>query len=115
MKRILVLFYSQSGQLAEVARSVLEPLQNSGDLTVAVEELRPAVPFPFPWKLRQFFDVFPESVEEIPCALQPFHFDPEAEFDLVILFFQVWFLSPSVPITAFLQSAAARKVLAGRP
>jgi hypothetical protein len=36
------------------------------------------------------------------------------EFDLVILAYQVWFLSPSLPMTAFLQRDAAR-LLKGKP
>jgi hypothetical protein len=39
----------------------------------------------------------------------------DAVFDLVILAWTVWYLSPSQPMTAFLQSAEGRRLLAGRP
>ena len=41
--------------------------------------------------------------------------DPDEHFDLVILAYQVWYLSPSIPVSAFLQSPEAKKILNGRP
>jgi hypothetical protein len=49
-----------------------------------------------------------------PPELQPVAFDPDGRFDLVIIAYQVWFLSPSLPVTGFLKSEAAR-VLKGKP
>ena len=40
--------------------------------------------------------------------MKPFSFDPDAKFDLVILAYQVWYLSPSLPVTGFLRSPEAR-------
>ena len=114
MKRYLVVYYSQTGQLTEIAHSILEPLAASDQVELVFEELRPQKPYPFPWSAMEFADAFPESLQEIPCALKPVRFDPQAHFDGVILAYQVWYLSPSIPISAFLQSAAAR-VMAGRP
>ena len=39
----------------------------------------------------------------------------DEQFDLVILAYQVWYLAPSGPITAFLKSEAGRRLLHGRP
>ena len=62
-----------------------------------------------------FFQVFPESVREIPCELEPLKNDPDEDYDLVILAYQVWYLSPSIPITSFLKSEDARKIMKNKP
>jgi hypothetical protein len=113
VKRALVIFYSQTGQLKEIVDSVTASLGE--DFELVIEELKPVPPYPFPWRGMPFFQAFPESVQEIPCVLEPFKFNPDQDFDLVILAYQVWYLSPSIPFTAFLQSPEARKVLKGKP
>ena len=49
-----------------------------------------------------------------PPEMIPVGFDPDSHFDLVVLAYQVWFLSPSLPVTGFLASSAAR-VLKDKP
>ena len=112
-KKVLVVFYTQSGQLKDIIDSCFLPMQEDFDFTY--EELRPSPDFPFPWKGMSFYQAFPESVQEIPCPLEAFSFDPEEDFDLIILAYQPWYLSPSIPFTAFLQSNAAKKVLKDKP
>jgi len=112
-KKALVVYYTQSGQLKNIVDRVCAPLET--DFEFVYEELEPKPSFPFPWKGMSFYQAFPESVQEIPCELEPFSFDPDENFDLIILAYQVWYLSPSIPFTAFLQSAAAAKVLKGKP
>ncbi len=113
MKKVLVVYYSQTGQAKEIVDSVINPLKF--DFEITFEELKPKEPYPFPWKGMSFFQVFPESVKEIPCELEPFGFDPDENFDLIILAFQVWYLSPSIPISSFLQTQEAKKVLNNKP
>lgn len=113
MKKILIIFYTQSGQLKQIVDSVTSPL--SQDFNLFFEELKPDPPYPFPWRGMPFFQVFPESVKEIPCTLKPLTRSPEEDYDLVILAYQVWFLSPSIPIVSFLQSEEAKKILKGKP
>lgn len=108
MTRILVLYYSQTGQLTRAVRSMLSPLSGRSDVEIVWQQLEPLEPFPFPWGFLRFFDTFPECVYLDPTPIRPVSFSPEARFDLVILAYQVWFLSPSLPITAFLKSPAAR-------
>lgn len=115
MKRVLVVYYSQTGQLADIARSTIAPLRESAEVEVTTLELKPKVAYPFPWPVGYFFDTFPETVYEEPDALEPFDVPADADFDLVILAYQVWFLSPSKPTTAFLQSPQARAWLKGKP
>lgn len=108
MIRILVLHYSQTGQLTRAVKSLLSPLANRPDVEIVWQNLEPVEPFPFPWGFFRFFDTFPECVHLDPPPIRPVAFGPTARFDLVVLSYQVWFLSPSLPVTAFLKSEAAR-------
>jgi hypothetical protein len=112
MKRILVVYYSQSGQLQRAARAVAAPLLAAGH-AVDFVALEPAKPYPFPWPFWQFLDAFPESVYLDPPPLKPWQ--AGSDYDLVILAYTVWFLSPAPPITAFLKSEAGRALLKNTP
>lgn len=114
MKSVLLIQYSQSGQLTDVARSVAAPLIADPNIEVTVETLRPKVPFPFPWPFFTFFDTFPSAVYMDGCELEPLSINANKQFDLVILAYQVWFLSPSIPVTGFLKSESGQKLLAGK-
>lgn len=111
MKRVLVVYYTQSGQLKEIIDSVLSPLT---EVTIDFLPIDTATPFPFPWTDDTFFDVFPESYLQIPQPLQPFNL-PHTDYDLVILGYQVWYLSPSIPLSSFLQHPEAKKLLSDKP
>jgi hypothetical protein len=113
MKKALVVYYSQSGQAKEIVSTIVNPLQPKFE--IVFEELKPLPSYPFPWTGMSFFQTFPESVQEIPCTLQHFSFNPDENFDLVILAFQVWYLSPSIPINSFLQSPEGKRVLKNKP
>jgi len=115
MKKILVVYFSQTGQLTEIVKSVLSPVEKSQDVSLVFEKLRPKKKFPFPWTSQQFCDVFPESFQEIPCELEPFSFDSDDDFDLIVLAYTVWYMSPSIPVATFLQSSEAQKVIKNRP
>jgi hypothetical protein len=115
IKRILVLSYSQTGQLSEITQRIVAPLQQSPHCYVYVENLRPVAPYPFPWGIFNFLDAFPESAHMVAPPLQPLSLTGDEEFDLVIVPYQVWFLAPSLPITAFLKHPLAQKLLAGKP
>jgi hypothetical protein len=108
MTRILILHYSQTGQLTRAVRAMMAPLADRADVELVWQELVPREPYPFPWGFFTFLDVFPESVYLDPPALQPVAFGADSRFDLVILAYQPWFLSPSLPITGFLKSTAAQ-------
>src|SRR5690554_3110473 len=98
MKKVLVISYTQTGQLNDILDSLLAPLEQAPDVAVTRCAIRPRAAYPYPWPKEQFFDVFPEAALGIPDALEPV--DPrvlEADYDLVILGYQVWFLSPSIP------------------
>ena len=113
MKNCLILYFSQSGQSLEIAKAVTEPLKS--EFNLHFEELRPVTSFPFPWKGMSFFQVFPESVMEMLCPMITPTIDLSKRFDLVILAFPVWYLSPPIPLTSFLRSEAANTLLMDTP
>lgn len=115
MRRILVIDYSQTGQTRRLRDSVCAPLDTSPELQVDYLELEPARPFPFPWPFLHFFEIFPETVQMQPVPLKPISVDPQTRYDLVLLCYQVWFLSPSLPVSSFLQSPEAAQLLKDTP
>ena len=113
-KRVLVVSYSQSGQLARLKESFLRDIRGTAGIEVDDVVLRPAQPFAFPWRFLPFFDAFPETVHLQPAPIEPPVLTHE-RYDLVVIAYSVWFLSPAQPITAFLQSETARRVLRDTP
>jgi len=114
-KRVLVICYSQTGQLSRIADNFLAPLRDAPEADLRIEVLRPVRDYPFPWPFLRFFDTFPETVHAVAPPLQPLTLQGDEDFDLVILFYQVWFLSPSLPITAFLRHPVAQRLLKNKP
>jgi hypothetical protein len=114
-KRVLIVYYSQSGQLQNVLTSMLKPLMLCDSIEVSVLPLYPSEGFAFPWSFWNFFDAFPESVfcDALPNISYELS-DPES-FDLIILGYLPWFLSPSLPISAFMKSAKAKIILKNKP
>ena len=115
-RRVLVVHYSSpSGQLSEVIRNFSSPLAESGDIELHELVLRPRKPYPFPWPILRFFDTFPETIYLDPPEMEPFAPDAGLRYDLVILGYQVWFLSPSGPTVGFLKSPEAQALLKDTP
>lgn len=104
MTRILVLYYSQTGQLTRSVQSMMGPLETRADVQVVWQNVQPVEAYPFPWPFLEFFDTFPACVYMDAPAIKPLGFAADDKFDLVVLAYQVWFLSPSLPITGFLAS-----------
>jgi hypothetical protein len=116
MFRVLAVHYSSpSGQLSEVMRKLCAPLAQAGDVELRELVLRPRQPYPFPWPILRFFDTFPETIYLDPPEMEPFGPDAKQRYDLVILGYQVWFLSPSGPTAGFLKSTEAQALLADTP
>ncbi|MDX6181049.1 dialkylresorcinol condensing enzyme DarA [Flavobacterium sp. Fl-77] len=116
MKNVLVIYYSQSGQLESIARNIAKPFLDSDDIQVTFLDIKLEKPFPFPWNKNAFFDAFPESFKQIPTTLQPVSESiVNTKYDLILLHYQVWYLSPSIPVNSFLKSAEAKKMLHNTP
>lgn len=112
MKNVLVIYYSQSGQLEEIARSIAQPFLEDEGVHLDFYEIRTVHSFPFPWRGDVFFNVFPETFQQIPEEIHP----PathilEKKYDLVLFHYQVWYLTPSIPINSFLKSPYASMIL----
>ncbi len=115
VKSVLAVYYSQSGQMRAVMDRVLAPVAAAEDieLTRVVLDVEPA--FPYPWPFWRFLDAFPETVALMPPPLKSLPLRGNERFDLIVLGYPVWFLSPAPALTAFLQSPAARAVLRSSP
>jgi hypothetical protein len=81
-----------------------------------VEKLRvyPETPYPFPWTGKSFFAVMPDSVNQVPGPLQPFSFGEDA-YDLIILGYQAWFLSPSIPANSLMSDPRFKALARNTP
>ncbi|HTP39223.1 MAG TPA: dialkylresorcinol condensing enzyme [Steroidobacteraceae bacterium] len=116
MKRVLVVYYSQTGQLGDIVDSLTAPLRaDPANFDVVLAPLKPLTPFVFPWSFWGFFNTFPECIFDDAGPNAPLAIADGAEFDLVILAYTVWFISPSLPTTAFLQSEQGARLLRGKP
>ena len=111
MKSVLVIYYTQTGQLRQILDSIVSPLEADPGIRVDFLEIRPRTPFPFPWTRKAFFGIFPECVREVPIPIEPVTLPEGAHYDLILLAFQPWYLSPSLPISSFLGSPEAQKLL----
>jgi len=112
-KKVLAVFYSQSGQLEQIIDQFTLPFTNTG---AEVEKLRiyPEQAYPFPWTGKSFFSVMPDCVLQVPGKLQPFNFK-ESRYDLIILGYQAWFLSPSIPFNTLLFDPRFREIARDTP
>lgn len=115
MKKILVVYYTQTGQAKLALDATLKPFTENSNYQIDYLLIKPKKAFPYPWKYTEFFDVFPETVHGIPCELEAIHIDTSVNYDLVFIAYQPWFLSICVPINSFLQTPEARLLLNNKP
>lgn len=110
---VLAIYYTQTGQLAEIVDNFTKPFIEAG-IEVEKVSIKPAVDYEFPWTSDRFFDKMPESVLGIPTELAPFTLR-ETSYALIIFAYQPWFLSPSLPATSLLANPAFRAILKNTP
>ncbi|MBL4593603.1 MAG: hypothetical protein JKX68_07295 [Flavobacteriales bacterium] len=111
MKKILVVSFSQSGQLTQIVNNFLIPFKGADIDWVKIE---PKDPFPFPWSNEEFYNVFPETVLEESIQLNPPNFKHQ-EYDLIILGYQPWYLSPSMTTTALFENEKFCSLINNKP
>ena len=111
--KIAVFYYTQTQQLFHILKSLLSPLEKKG-CTVIYKEIEPVVPFDFPWTSDGFYQAFPESRQEIKFENKEIDYSDIGDADLVVLGYQPWFLSPSIPFSSFLQQPSAQHYLNGK-
>jgi len=112
-KKILAIYFTQTGQLGNIIDHFTAPLVEAGN-TVENVCVQPLQPYPFPWKGKSFFAQMPDCVLHVPTAMQPFQLK-ETSYDLVILGYQAWFLSPCIPVNSMLQDPALQRILKNTP
>ena len=115
-QKILVTYYSQSGQLKEIMQNVSKVFADADEYEVTYYEIKLKEDFAFPWTAEVFYNTFPESYLQVPKEIIP----PSDEilnkkYDLILFGYQVWFLTPSIPVVSFLKSTYAEKLLADTP
>ncbi len=115
MKKILVLYYTQSGQIKEILDSILSSFKPE-NIQIDYAQIQPEHDFPFPWQpVSKFYDTFPESAKGIAIPTKALNVNKPEQYDLVILGLQVWYLAPSLPIHSFLKSQEASEILRNKP
>lgn len=115
MKKILVVYFTQTGQAKQALDATLNPFKENKNYQLDYLLIKPKKAFPYPWSYTEFFDIFPETVHGIPCELESLDIDTSTNYDLIVIAYQPWFLSVCVPISSFLQSIEAKQLLANKP
>ncbi|WP_026450864.1 hypothetical protein [Aequorivita capsosiphonis] len=115
MKEVLIIYYSQSGQLTDILKNIASTISDE-KVNISYYEIVPKKKFPFPWEQEEFYGAFPETFLQIPTPLESVPSEILGKkYDLVILGYTTWYLTPSIPINSFLKSAEAKALLANTP
>ena len=115
MKEVLIIYYSQTGQLFDILKNVASTISDE-KVNISYCEILPKKKFPFPWKQEEFYGAFPETFLQIPTPLEAIPAEIlQKKYDLVILGYTTWYLTPSIPINSFLKSEEAKTLLANTP
>lgn len=112
-KKVLAIYYSQSGQLGEIIDNFTAPLSEAG-VTVEKVRIRPVEEYAFPWTGERFYGIMPDCVLGATTPLTPFTLK-ESSYDLIILGYQAWFLYPSIPSSSLLQHPVFTAVAKNTP
>ncbi len=115
MKKILVIHYSQTGQLTRILNAITAPLSTDPEIQLTFETIWPANPYPYPWNLIRFLEAMPTANQFEKIEIEPLKIRCDENFDLIILGYQPWYLSPSPPVSSFLQSPEAEALFRDRP
>lgn len=112
-KKVLAIYYTQSGQMGDIISTFTAPLQAVG-FSVEKAEIKLVSGYAFPWNGTRFFSVMPSCVLGIPEPIEPLNLK-ESKYDLVIIGYQPWFLSPSIPSNSLLQSEEFKALIKDTP
>jgi len=113
MKKVLVLYYSQTGQLKSVVDSFISKLPDE-EIQVDIREIEPVQIYPFPWGFYEFAQEFPEATLVEGHEVKELEYLQD-DYDLIILGYTIWFLAPSSPVVGFLKSEQAKKIFNNKP
>jgi len=116
LKKALVIYYTQSGQLLDISKNVTKELEDSNKVDLTFYEIKLKNNFPFPWDKKTFYNTFPETFSQVSAELKDLD-NPvlKQQYDLIIFSYQVWFLTPSIPANSFLTSEIAKTLFKNTP
>jgi hypothetical protein len=112
-KKVLVIYYTQSGQMSDIMDNFTAPLVVAGNDVDRIQ-VKPVADYNFPWTGSRFFSVMPDCQLGVPTQLEDFTLKHDA-YDLIILGYQPWFLSPSIPSNSIIQHPKFRAVAMDTP
>lgn len=112
MTKILVIYYTQSGQGKDIVDGILSPLKKQNTYQIDYFKITPEKDFPFPWSTQEFYDCMPECVDGDTIPVKPFTITED--YDLVILSYPIWFLSLAIPFWSMLQDEKLKSFLNGK-
>lgn len=112
-KKVLAIYYTQSGQMGEIIDTFTAPLADAG-FDVEKVRIKLVSGYDFPWTGQRFFSVMPSCVLGIPEPLQPLNLTQQ-KYDLVIIGYQPWFLSPSIPSNSLLHDEDFKALIKDTP
>lgn len=107
MKKVLVLNYSQTGQLDEILDNFLATFNGCSIERVKIQLKNE---FPFPWDNDVFFNEMPETVLEEELEILPIEVEHD-NYDLIVIGHAPWFLSPSRPTVSLLKDKRIKSLL----
>ena len=115
MQSVLVIHYSQSGQLTEIVNNISAPIKDEKTEVTHVS-ITMKTPFPFPWNKKEFYGAFPDTFNQIPQEVEDLPKDiVNKKYDLIILGYSIWYLTPSLPTTSFLNTEQAQTLFNNTP
>lgn len=106
--KVLIVYYSQTKQSQRIASILKQSFKNE---EAELLEIKAKPPFSFPWKIGNFFAQMPECVEGRGCEIEDINEEAIHAAEAIVLVNPVWFLSPSLPIQAFLKLAFDKRFL----
>lgn len=112
-KKVLAIYYTQSGQLDEIITHLTTPLVEAG-VSVEKVSINLSNNYAFPWTTDKFFSIMPDCVLGVTDKLAPFELK-ETSYDLIILGYQAWFLSPSIPFNSLMHHPDLITILKNTP
>ncbi len=115
-RRVLILYYSQTGQTRRVLEVVSDELRRAQHEVVMVR-FNPVQDFRFPWSPFALLGLMVRTYAGAKLSVELEELPPQVtsgRYDLIVIGYQPWFLSPSVPVRTFLEGPGA-ELLRNRP
>jgi len=113
-KRVLIIFFSFSGQTRKLVRAVARGFDKA-EIETVLEPLAPTPPFPFPLhSARRTLRLMFRAMFRPRVDIAPLSQEAGGVFDLVVLAGPTWSYNPSGPILTFLDRDG-EKIFQNRP